>query len=371
MSDCSVKMLQNVFSTWLLRYLCIEMIIDTKSTVIEIANLIEGIIEGDENVEISTLSKIEEASEGALTFLSNIEYSYLLGDCKASAIIIYEGLIYERPESITFIRVKDPQTAFGKIVDFYTYLDKFVPHVSEKATISPSAKIGSNVYIADHVFIGANVEIGDNCEIHSFVNIEDSCKIGKGSVIHPFVSLYHHINIGDNCILHSGCVIGADGFGFVPQPDGTYYKISHIGGVTIGDNVEIGSNSCIDRSTMGSTIVRNGVKLDKLVQIAHNTDIGENSLFAGMSAVAGSSKIGHNVVLGDNAAISDNCAIADHTTIDSRAKVFSNIKEPHKVWKGSPAIELNDFNKSYAHFKDLNELAKRVEELERVVKKSQ
>lgn len=337
-------------------------------TVKQIANLIGGRIEGNENAKIHTLSKIEGSKEGTLTFLSNLKYAHLLNECEASAIIVYNDFNCKRPDSITFIRVEDPRTAIAKLLSFYVSLNKPKPHISEKASIAHTAKIGKDVYIADFVFIGDNVEIGDNCEIHSFVNIANNCKIGSGNVIYSFASIYYDVCIGNNCILHSGCVIGADGFGFVPQADGTYYKVPQVGNVIIGNDVEIGSNTCIDRATMGSTIVRDRVKMDNLVQIAHNTDIGENSIFAGMSAVAGSSKVGRNALLGGAAGILDNCTIADYTSLSSSAMVFSSIKEPNKVWKGTPAIELNNFNRSYVHFKNLDTLVKRVADLEKMVK---
>lgn len=334
----------------------------------QIAALIEGRIEGNEEETISTLAKIEEAKKGSLTFLSNLKYAHLLKDCKASVVIVYDDFDAERPENITFIRVKDPRTAIAKLLYLHNNQRKPRPKISEKATIATTAKIGKDVYIADFVFIGENVEIGDNCEIHSFVNIESNCKIGTGTVIYSFTSIYYDVIIGNNCILHSGCVIGADGFGFVAQEDGTYYKVPQVGNVEIGNDVEVGANSCVDRATMGSTIVRDRVKLDNLVQIAHNSDIGENGVIAGLSAVAGSTKVGRNVMLGGGAIIEDNCTIADYTVLSGGSTIFSNIKEPHKVWKGTPAIELTNFNKSYIHFKNLDALTKRVSELEKIIK---
>ncbi len=338
-------------------------------TAKQIASFLNGTIEGEENTKVNKISKIEEATDGSLTFLANPAYTPYIYKTNASVILVNNDFKAEQPIKNTLIRVEDAYNALAQLLELYK---KSLPEktgISELAHICETAKIGEKVYIGEFVYIGENVEIGAGVKIHPQSYIDDNVKIGDNTLIYPGVKIFDNSLIGKNCTIHAGTVIGADGFGFAMQTvDNLFKKISQIGNVIIEDNVEIGSNSTIDRATMGSTIIRKGVKLDNLIQIGHNVTVGKNTVMAAQVGIAGSTKIGKNCMFGGQVGISGHLNIGDNVKIAAKAGVGSNIKSGEVVM-GSPAIEASKFKKSYIHFRNLESLLKRIDELENEIKK--
>ncbi len=335
-----------------------------KFTAEQIAQALNGRVEGDPKAEVSTLSKIEEGKPGSLSFLANPAYTKYIYSTQADIIIVNEDFQPEKPVNVTLVRVKDAYSAFTDLLRMYEQAKNNKTGISEKAAIAPTARIGKNVYIADFVVIGENTVVGDNSKIYANTTLGDNCKVGSHSTLHAGVRIYSDCVVGNHCTLHAGVVIGSDGFGFAPQGDGTYKKIPQIGNVVVEDNVEIGSNTTIDRATLGSTIIRKGVKLDNLIQIAHNVEIGENTVIAAQTGIAGSTKVGKNCMIGGQVGIVGHVTIADGTKIQAQSGVARNIKKPGSVLEGSPAFHLPDFLRSYVHFKNLDHLVKRIAKLE-------
>ena len=335
----------------------------------QIAAIVNGEIIGSSSVIVTDLAKIEEGQEGTLSFLSNPKYEEFIYTTKSSICIVNKDFIPVKPLplSLTLIKVENSYTCFAQLLELYDNLNKKEAKIEQPSFIDNSAVIGSDLYLGAFAYIGKNVEIGNNVVIYPNVYLGDNVKIGSNTILHPGVSIYFGCKIGENCIIHAGTVVGSDGFGFAPDSEGVFQKIPQIGNVIIENNVEIGSNCAIDRATMGSTFIREGVKIDNLCQIAHNVDIGENSALAALVAVAGSAKIGKRVMIGGQAAINGHLSIADDTKIVGQSGVVKTVKEAVTLM-GTPAIPLNDFKKSSVGFRKLPFILSKLEELEKKIK---
>lgn len=332
-----------------------------KFTAKQIAAFIQGEIVGNENAEVYTFAKIEEGTPGALSFLANPKYAEYIYTTQSSIVLVNKDFEAQKEISATLIKVDNAYESLAKLMMLYESSKPKKQGISSLASISTSAKIGNNVYIAPFVVIGDNCEIGDNCMIHDGVSIGDGVKIGDNCILYAHVTIYHDCRVGNNCILHSGCVIGADGFGFAPTPDG-YEKIPQTGIAVLEDNVEIGANTCIDRATMGSTIVHAGVKLDNLVQIAHNDEVGSHTVMAAQVGVAGSTKIGEWCMFGGQAGISGHCTIGNRTTVGPQCGTIGSLKSGETVL-GSPAMNAKEFIKISAYTKKLPAMDKTIKQL--------
>ena len=335
----------------------------------QIAAIVNGEIIGSSSVIVTDLAKIEEGQEGTLSFLSNPKYEEFIYTTKSSICIVNKDFIPVKPLplSLTLIKVENSYTCFAQLLELYDNLNKKEAKIEQPSFIDNSAVIGSDLYLGAFAYIGKNVEIGNNVIIYPNVYLGDNVKIGSNTILHPGVSIYFGCKIGENCIIHAGTVVGSDGFGFAPNSEGVFQKIPQIGNVIIENNVEIGSNCAIDRATMGSTFIREGVKIDNLCQIAHNVEIGENSALAALVAVAGSAKIGKRVMIGGQAAINGHLSIADDTKIVGQSGVVKTVKEAVTLM-GTPAIPLNDFKKSSVGFRKLPSILSKLEELEKKIK---
>ncbi len=335
----------------------------------QIAAIVNGEIIGSSSVIVTDLAKIEEGQEGTLSFLSNPKYEEFIYTTKSSICIVNKDFIPVKPLplSLTLIKVENSYTCFAQLLELYDNLNKKEAKIEQPSFIDNSAVIGSDLYLGAFAYIGKNVEIGNNVVIYPNVYLGDNVKIGSNTILHPGVSIYFGCKIGENCIIHAGTVVGSDGFGFAPNSEGVFQKIPQIGNVIIENNVEIGSNCAIDRATMGSTFIREGVKIDNLCQIAHNVDIGENSALAALVAVAGSAKIGKRVMIGGQAAINGHLSIADDTKIVGQSGVVKTVKEAVTLM-GTPAIPLNDFKKSSVGFRKLPFILSKLEEIEKKIK---
>ena len=305
-------------------------------TAKQIAEFIQGRVEGDENAIVNTFAKIEEGKKGAISFLSNPKYTHFIYDTESSVVLVNESLELERPTNATLIRVENAYECVAKLLQLYESMKPKKKGIDSLAFIDATAKIGKDCYIGPFVAIGPGVVIGDGCVLHPHVTIGENASIGNNTEIYSNAVVYHHCKIGNNCVLHAGCVIGADGFGFAPSADG-YDKIPQIGIVTIEDNVEIGANTCIDRSTMGSTYIRKGVKLDNLIQVAHNVEIGENTVMAAQGGIAGSTKVGKWCMFGGQVGMAGHITIADQTNVGAQAGISNSVKKSGTTIIGSPA----------------------------------
>jgi UDP-3-O-[3-hydroxymyristoyl] glucosamine N-acyltransferase len=337
-----------------------------KFTAEQIAGILEGKVVGNPNAEVYELSKIEEGKEGSLTFLSNPKYNNFIYKTEATITIVNKSFIAESPVNTTLIIVEDAYMAFSKLLEFYDQAKGNKSGIEQPSVIAENAKYGNNLYLGSFSYIGSNVLIGNNVKIYPNCFIGDNVVIGDNVTIFAGTKIYSETQIGANCAIHSGSIIGSDGFGFAPSADGTFKKIPQIGNVIIEDNVDIGSCTTIDRATMGSTIIRNGVKLDNQIQIAHNVEIGENTVIAAQTGVAGSTKIGKNCMIGGQVGISGHLVIGNNVRIQAQAGVGRNIKD-NEILQGSPAFGYNDFSKSYVHFKNLNKIVAEIEELKKQI----
>ena len=325
-----------------------------------IADQINGTVVGDRNIDIFNISKIEEGSKGSLTFLANPKYTEFIYTTKASAAIVSSDFEPTERIELTLIKVKDPYSSFTTILELFDKDLSKRKGISQLTDVDKSSKISDSVFIGSFSSVGENSIISEKCIIENQVFIGNNVEIGKGCLIYPGVKILDDTIIGQNCIIHSSTTIGSDGFGFAPNDDGSYKKIPQTGNVVIGDNVEIGSNSTIDRATLGSTIISNGVKLDNQIQVAHNVEIGENTAIAAQSGVAGSTKIGKNCMIGGQVGIIGHIKIGDNVKIQAQAGVTSNIESNSRV-TGTPAISYMNYNKSYVHFKNLPEIVKKID----------
>ena len=335
-------------------------------TAKSIADLLSGKVIGNNNIKVTGISKIQEAQKGALSFLANPAYENYLYSTKASIILITKDFLPKEKIKPTLIVVEDSYKAFATLVEIYQKLKSVeMIGVEEFAFVHKDAIIGQDVFVGSYSYIASGVILGDNV------------KIGDDSIIYPGVKIYHESEVGKDCIIHSGTIVGGDGFGFAPQQDGTFIKIQQIGNAVIEDNVEIGANTTIDRATIGSTIIKTGAKIDNLIQIAHNVEIGENTVIAAQSGVSGSTKIGKNCLIGGQVGFVGHIKIANKTNIGAQAGIGKTIKKEGSTLLGSPAYNLSSFHRSYAAFKNLpsmrneiSELKKQVEELKKIIKGS-
>ena len=339
-------------------------------TAKQIADYVGGKVEGDSQASVNTFAKIEEGKKGAISFLSNLKYLHYIYDTESSIVLINEDVKLERETKATLIRVKDAYECVAKLLQLYASMKPKKVGIDSLAFIHPSAKVGKDCYIGPFVAIGPNVTIGDGCVLHPHVTVGEEASVGNNTEIYSNAVVYHHCKVGNNCVLHAGCVIGADGFGFAPNTEG-YDKIPQIGNVVIEDNVEIGANTCVDRSTMGSTIIHKGVKIDNLVQVAHNVEVGENTVMSAQVGIAGSTKIGSWCMFGGQVGIAGHISIGDKTFLGAQSGVPGNIKGDQTLI-GTPPMETKAYFKSQAIFrrlpdiyKQLNELQKQVEELKK------
>ncbi len=338
-----------------------------KFTVHDIAQIIHARIEGNPNLEIEGFSKIDDGRPGTLSFLANPLYTQYIYSTQASAVIVANDFIPEEKLSLTLLRVENPYVAFATLLEKYQQLQEAKTGISPLAFVSSSAVLGKDVYVGEFVYIGENVKIGDKAKIYPGVYIGDDCVIGNETILYAGVRIYNLSQIGRCCTLHSGVVVGADGFGFAPQ-GADYRKVAQIGNVVIEDNVEIGANTTIDRATLGSTIIRKGVKLDNLIQIAHNVEIGENTVIAAQTGISGSTRIGRNCMIGGQVGVVGHITIADEVKIAAQSGIGASIKEIGAIVQGSPAFEYKQYQRSYVHFKKLHELYTRINQLEARVK---
>ena len=329
----------------------------------QIAGILNGQIEENADVKISKLSKIEEGESGSISFLANPKYTHFIYTTHASLVIVNKDLVLTAPVSATLIRVDSAEIAFSKLLEMYNEIKLNKSGISKHSFISESAKVGTNIYAGEFAVVGENVKIGNNVKIYPQVFIGDNAVIGDNTTLFAGVKIYSETVIGSNCIIHSGTVIGSDGFRFNPQNDNQ--KIPQIGNVIIEDNVEIGANCAIDRATLGSTILRKGVKFDNLIHIAHNVEIGENSYLAAGVVIAGSTKIGKNCMFSGQVGIVGHLEIADHTIISAQSGISKSITTKGEVLMGSPAFEASKYRKTYVHFRNLDSLVKRVDIIEK------
>lgn len=350
----------------------ISVLEQMKFTAQQIAQVVNGEIVGDENATVSTFAKIEEGKLGAISFLANPKYTHYIYETEASIVLIDKSTILERPVKTTLIKVDNAYESVAKLLQIYESTKQKKHGIDPLAFVSPDAKIGANCYIGAFAYIGSNVEIGEDTQIYPHSTICDNSKVGKNCILYPHTTIYHDCVIGNQVIIHSGSVIGADGFGFAPSADG-YDKIPQIGIVTIEDDVEIGANTCIDRSTMGSTYIRKGVKLDNLIQIAHNTDIGSHTVMSAQVGVAGSTKVGQWCMFGGQVGISGHINIGNKVMLGAQSGVPGNLKDNQQLI-GTPPMELRSYFKSQAIFRKLpemyaqiNELQKQIEELQKQI----
>ena len=332
-------------------------------TATQIAELLNGKIEGNPEVKVSKLSKIEEGVPGSVSFLANPLYTQYIYSTKASLVIVNIDFVPTAPLSSTLVRVESAELAFSKLLEMYNQIKLNKAGISRQSFISDSAKVGNNVYVGEFAFIGENAKVGNNVKIYPQVYIGDNVVVGDNTTLFSGVKIYSENHIGKNCIIHSGTVIGSDGFRFSPQAE--QKKIPQIGNVVIEDDVEIGANCAIDRATLGSTILRKGVKFDNLVHIAHNVEIGENSYLAAHCVVAGSTKIGKNCMLSGQVGVIGHLTIADNTIIAAQAGISKNITKKGEAFLGSPAFEINKFKKAYIHFRNFSTIVERLEKLEK------
>lgn len=338
-------------------------------TAAQIAMIINGTVEGNPEAAVHSFGKIEEAQPGQLSFLANPKYEEYLYTTKATLVIINAAQELKEPVQATLIRVPDAYSAFAALLTKYQEMaTQQLTGIQEPSYISKSAKMGQQVFIGAFAYLGENVVLGNNVKIFPNAYIGDNVKINDNTIVHPGVKIYHGCVIGKNVTIHAGTVVGSDGFGFAPQADGSFKKVPQIGNVVVEDFVEIGANATIDRATIGSTVIKSGAKLDNLIQVAHNVEVGNNTVIAAQAGVSGSTKIGNNVMIGGQAGIVGHIQIADGSKINAQSGVSKSIKTPNAAVTGSPAFEYTSALRSQAVSRKLPELEKRIKELEQLVK---
>ena len=335
-------------------------------TINQIAGLLDGKVEGDGSQVVSRLDKIQEGKEGGISFLSNMKYEPFLYSTQSTAVIVSEDFQPARTINTTLIRVADAYVGFTQLLQAYAdFIKEVKVGIEEPSYLGENSEVGDGIYRGAFSYIGKNVKIGENVKVYPHAFIGDGVQIGDNCTIHPGVKIYHGSIIGNNCEVHANSVIGSDGFGFAPQQDGTYRNIPQLGNVILKDNVNVGANTTIDRATMGSTIIEKGVKIDNLVQIAHNVVIGENTVIASQTGISGSTEIGKNCILAGKAGIVGHINIADRTTIGANTGISKSIKSPGTTVFGYMGMEPKEFLKSYSIFKKLPELQNKLQELEK------
>jgi UDP-3-O-[3-hydroxymyristoyl] glucosamine N-acyltransferase len=339
-----------------------------KFTARQIAETLGGQIEGNPDVSITRVITIDDEKTGGLSFLANPKYEAFIYTTGADVVIVSNEFKAEKELKPTLIRVEDPYLAIASLLEMYNKMTLKKSGISEQAIIHESASLGEDVYVGEFAYIGKDVVLEDSVKVYPHTYIGDNSSLGNGSLVFAGVRLYHDTVIGRECTIHSGVVIGGDGFGFAPK-GGEYMKVAQIGNVVIEDNVEIGSNTTIDRATIGSTIIHSGVKLDNLIQVAHNVEIGENTVIAALTGISGSTKIGKNCMIGGQAGLAGHIKIGDNVKIQAQAGVPSDVKDGEMIM-GSPSINLRQYMKSYIHFKNLHQIVDRLDKLEKKVDKA-
>ena len=328
----------------------------------KIAEMLDGVVEGNDQINIDNLSKIESGVKNSLSFLGNLKYKEFLYSSKSSIIIVDKNLKLEKPVELTLIRVDDPNESFSKLLNHFSSNNEQLIGIDNNSIIEENVKYEKDLYFGAFSICKTKSKIGKNVKIHTQVFIGKNVSIGENSILYPGVKIYDNSVIGTNCIIHSGTVVGSDGFGFNIDKEGNQVKVIHNGNAIIEDNVEIGSNCTIDRATLGSTVIKKGAKLDNLIQIAHNVVIGENCVIAALVGIAGSTTIGKNCMIGGQAGVSGHLTIGDRVMIQAQSGVFKNIKSGISVM-GTPAIQIMDYNKSYVHFKNFPSIIKSIEKI--------
>ncbi len=343
-----------------------------KFSALQISEILDGTIEGDPEASVSEVAKIEEGKSGSISFLANPKYAEYIYDTGASIVILNRDFQLERKvaDHITLIRVDDAYASFAKLLEMYNQVKSAKSGIGASAIIADSAEIGKDVYIGEGVVIGENVKIGDGAKIYPQTFVGDNSSVGSNTTIYAGCNIYSETQIGNECVIHAGVTLGADGFGFAPNQENNYQKVAQIGNVIIEDHVEVGANSCIDRATLGSTIIKKGVKLDNLIQIAHNVEIGENTVIAAQTGIAGSTKIGKNCMIGGQVGIVGHIKIADGVKIAAQSGIGQTIEEENSIVQGSPAISIGDYKRSYVLFRKLpalnntlNEIKKKLDQI--------
>ncbi|AXG71212.1 UDP-3-O-acylglucosamine N-acyltransferase [Kordia sp. SMS9] len=337
-----------------------------KFTATQIAGILEGDIIGNPEAEVSKLSKIEEGTEGSLTFLANPKYTQYIYSTQASITIVNKDFTVEEELTTTLIKVEDAYKSFSKLLEYYNKVKMNKVGVEQPTFISNSASYGEELYFGAFSYMGENVKIGDYVKVYPNAYIGDNVTIGNNVIIFAGAKIYSESVIGDNCVIHSGAIVGADGFGFAPNEKGEYQKVPQTGNVILEAHVDIGAGTTIDRATLGSTVIKRGVKLDNQIQIAHNVEIGENTVIAAQTGIAGSTKIGKNCMIGGQVGIVGHITIGDNVRIQAQSGIGRNVKDGETL-QGSPALNYGDYNKSYVYFKNLPKLAKTVNQLEKKI----
>ncbi|MEH6762914.1 UDP-3-O-(3-hydroxymyristoyl)glucosamine N-acyltransferase [Aequorivita antarctica] len=335
-----------------------------KFTAAQIAGILNGTVDGDESVAVSKLAKIEEGRKGSLTFLANPKYTHYIYSTQASITIVNNDFVASSELSTTLIRVENAYKAFSQLLEYYNQVKMNKTGIEKPVFVSESAKYGENLYLGAFSYIGENVKIGDNVKIYPNVYIGDNVTVGNNTTLFTGAKIYSETVIGESCVINSGVVIGADGFGFTPNEKGEYHKVPQTGNVILEDNVDVGPGTTIDRATLGSTLIKKGVKLDNQIQIAHNVTIGENTVIAAQTGVAGSTKIGKNCIIGGQVGIAGHIVIGDNVKIQAQSGIGRNVKD-NETLQGSPAFGYGDFNKSYVYFKNLPKIMERFNTVEK------
>ena len=336
-------------------------------TAATIAGFLKGDIEGNPDIKVNTIAKIEEGQPGALSFLANPKYEHYIYETKSSIVLVNRSFAASAKISATLIRVENAYEAFASLLRLVDQARPRKKGIHPSAVIESSAIIGSDVFIGPFTYVGENCIIGDGCSVYPQVYIGDNTKLGNNCTINPGVKIYHDCILGEGCTIHAGTVIGSDGFGFAPQSDNEFMKIPQLGNVILEDHVEIGANVTIDRATMGSTIIRKGVKLDNLIQIAHNVEVGENSVMAAQTGISGSTKVGKNCMFGGQVGLAGHLKIANGTKIGAQGGILGDVKEENTAIIGSPAIEVKQFLRSSVIFKKLPEMKVKIDSLEKEI----
>ncbi|MDX1363051.1 MAG: UDP-3-O-(3-hydroxymyristoyl)glucosamine N-acyltransferase [Arenibacter latericius] len=333
-------------------------------TASQIAGILDGDVEGNPEIAVHKLSKIEEGEEGSLTFLANPKYTSYIYTTKASVTIVNRDFVPEHNLTTTLIKVDDAYTSFSKLLEYYNQVKNNKVGIESPVFLSETATYGEDLYLGAFAYVGSNVKIGNNVKIYPNAYIGDNVEIGDNVVIFAGAKVYSETIIGNNCVLHSGVVVGADGFGFSPNENNEYSKVPQTGNVILEDDVEVGAGTTIDRATLGSTILRKGVKLDNQIQIAHNVEIGEHTVIAAQTGVAGSTKIGKYCMIGGQVGIVGHITIGDYVKVQAQTGIGRNVSD-NETLQGSPALNYGDFNKSYVHFKNLPKIINRIEDIEK------
>ena len=337
-----------------------------KFTAEQIAGILDGIVVGNPSAEVYKLAKIEEGVKGSLTFLSNAKYNNYIYSTEATITIVNKNFEPEQEITTTMIKVDDAYQSFSKLLEYYNQVKLMKSGIEQPSMISENVAYGENLYLGSFCYIGKNVKIGKDVKIYPNTFIGDNVVIGDNCVFFAGVRIYSETEIGNNCTVHSGSIIGSDGFGFAPHEDGTYSKIPQIGNVILQDNVEVGACTTIDRATLGSTIIRKGVKLDNQIQIAHNVEIGENTVIAAQTGIAGSTKIGKNCLIGGQVGFAGHLIIGDNVKIQAQSGIGKNLNEGETV-QGSPAFNYSDFSKSFVHFRNFPKIISEIEDIKKKI----